>query len=132
MRPPHVPGRRADNLFFALDDETEPFVEFDVFPPVGFEIAGDFFLHYMLDITLHERAADSAPLQFGSDGDGPEMHMRLVRIEVTPAGKPPDDFGDRLVQRSEQSRENLRQFLRRRETIRRLIKVDKAGHRAID
>ena len=108
MRPPHVPARRADDFFFALDDETEPFVEFDVFPSVGFEIASDFFLLEMFDVALHQRGTNSAPLQFRGDGDGAEMHMRLIGIEMAPASKPSDDFGDRLVQWSEQSRESVR------------------------
>ena len=37
---PHVPSRNADELLFALNDEAEPFVEIDILPAVGFEIAG--------------------------------------------------------------------------------------------
>ena len=34
--PPHIPGRCADDFFFALNHKPKPFVEIDVLQSVGF------------------------------------------------------------------------------------------------
>ncbi len=61
-RPPHIPGRCADEHFFALDDKTKLFVKLDVLRAVGFEVAGRFSLLEIVDVTIHQRRADPLSL----------------------------------------------------------------------
>src|SRR4030095_4578798 len=95
-RPPHIPGRCADEHFFALDDETKLFVKFDVFRAVGFEVAGRFCLLEIVDVTIHQRRAHSLSLHRGSDANGSEMDVGRFGIEMAPSGKPPNHLWKRF------------------------------------
>ena len=103
-RPPHGPGRYTDDFFLVLYHEAELFVELDVFRPVGFEIAGGFFLIEMFDVARHQGAADALSLSARVDADGAEMNMRIGGIELAPAAVPSDNLGNGFAQWPERGR----------------------------
>ena|SRR5215467_6057873 len=100
-RSPHIPGRRADDLFFGLNHEPESFVEIDVFRSIGFEVTRSVFLVELLNITIHERCADSLSLSLGGNADGAEMQVRLVGVQMAPSGEPLDKAWDCFAERTQ-------------------------------
>ena len=68
------------------------FCRIRVLGPVSFKIARGFFPIEMLNVTMHQRRANTLPLPFGRDADRTEVHMRLIGIEMAPSAVPPDDL----------------------------------------
>src|SRR5438874_8702210 len=85
---PHIPRRHADDLFLALHREAELFVELDVLRFVGLEVAGQILLAELFEIAIHQCRTDALSLRGGCNADRSQMDMRLVGIEMAPAGKP--------------------------------------------
>src|ERR1041385_101475 len=128
---PHVPRRRADQLFFVSDDETELFIKINVLRLVGFEVTRETFAAQMVQIAAHESRADSLSLRLRRDTDRAKMQVRFVGIEMAPTGKPAHQqrtsFSEVLQQRSERDGQNFW----RRKAIGRRTKMSIAANLAI-
>ena len=131
-RSPHGPGRCADDFFLVLYDEAELFVELEVFRPVGFEIAGGFFLIEMFDVARHQGGADALSLSARIDADGAEVDMRLDGIEMAPAAVPSDNFRNGFAQWPERGRRGEGNLFGQRQAIGRGVAVHITADRAID
>jgi hypothetical protein len=97
--------------------EAEFFVELDVLPSVGLEIAGGLLLLEILDVALHQCRADSFPLHLRGNPDWAKMDVGFIGIQVTPSGEPLDNSGNRLAEGLQNRTCRQWDLFRRRETV---------------
>lgn len=100
-----------------LDDEAELFIELDVLPSVGFEIAGGLLLLEILDVVLHQCRADAFPLHLWGNPDWAKMDVGFIGIEVTPSGEPLDNLGNGLAEGLQNRACRQWDLFRRREAV---------------